>query len=785
MKTRKSLPVYFLLFIITVLTSISSAQELWPLNYDSGNIFSNTNNSQLLEFWEGTPKPVLDLWYVISLHITNKDKLVVNSSRGEKAIFDSNADNTAYIKNLNTDELMIRNNTIYTVKKYNQNWQEEQDGNVKLFQFNDRFGLVGSHDLKGVSSQYYLGKFTIARNGRIYLSAYLTDDEGYYYGFVVYVFDKEGKPENQFPLPQEAQNFRSLETDGLGNLVILPYSINQKVLIINPKGKTISSFDIPVNGSASFTSDIKLSESDTFLFSFGGTTEILETDNRGRKINSVYLDFPGFPPYTLIAVVRDSKGHYFVAHGGYNAAEISEFDSQGSYLKPVYPAPETDSNCEEERPKRAAGLFNICQGPEDSLLGIDAAEMAVRRVSMDGEILGSFPLSAYRSRPDRILMDSKERILLLYENGIDIYNIKGEFQRSYLSPDGKYNFDRAVDFALDQEDNIYILRAKFHDETHHVVILNSKGKPVGQIVKNDPDPYGGKETEDMAIDKDGNILIIWEDSSVKVYNKKGKKVDEILGAPFCDRIYTGPGGNIYMHSSFSEGFVITAPDKTRLAYTNDFTVSCIFEGSNGRLYLGGWDRTVVLNNLQRHYWRGEVAEVSGTLRAVKSPLIEADLYKSYVCLEGTDPLGNDFQAVYAGPWSGNSFKFKGIPLGSKVRIWINDYQTDLMKFKKPIASFTVKKTSQRRNFQVTPIPANYVLVRGRVLKENGSPIPGALVSSGKEKAVTGLDGSYCLSVPARKKQLISVEKTGITFKQQSQTVRVKDAHLLDVNFVSK
>ena len=780
MKKLNSTPTCLVFFLILALSSLTTAQDFWPNNYDEGNIFTVTNGRQLLEFWEGRPGEFPDFKEFVSIFLIDNNKLVANGYHGDKAVFDANGNNTAFLSSFRPYKLVTRNNSLYCIKMYNHNWQEVEDGDVKLLRFNDKLRLEDSVDLEGVNSDYYLSEYAITRNGHIYLTVHLIDDDGYNCDYAVYLFDANGNQLNYFQMPGEIEHPESVETDGQGNLVILTYL--DDIYIVSPKGKIIRSLNY---SGDDYITGIRLTRENTLLISYLFSKNVDEVSTTGTLIKTVALDIDDSVSSRVEVknVVRTAKGTYIAAYGDYRYARISEFDQDGSLIKHFYPSKNEEPA--QAAPKRAAGLVSICQGPDDTLLGVSAIDLDLHQVSMDGEILMSFNLPQDKRRPKAVKMDSKNRVLLLYNDRIDVYSPKGKFRRSYKSPSGDYKYNNAANFALDKEDNIYILRGIYHDYSHHVVVLNSKGKPIGQMFKNDPDPYAGIEVDDMAIDKDDNILILWQDKNIKVYNKKGKEIDEINRGPFIDRIFCGPSGNIYMICSFSEGLIITDPNKNRLAYTSDYIYTCAFEGSNGRLYLGGWDRTVVANNLQRHYWRGEVADISGKVRANKGSLIKADLYNTYICIEGTDPLGNHFQGICEGSWDGNQYKFNDVPVGSKVRIWIDNYQTDLMKFKKPLVNFSVKKAKHRRNFAVSTIPTDYVLIRGRIIRENGSPLQGVLISCGDNKVVSNRDGSYALSVPVMKRHEITVEKQGVTFQKESQRIRVKKADVLEINFTAE
>jgi hypothetical protein len=762
----------FMLFTVNL-----TSQDAKPSQGISGQLFTLENSTQLLEVWDN-----LGIFgsqgfsCSTDFHPLSKNELLGKTDNGSLFVCSTKGEILATLNNCSW-EISVSDGKIYSL----------QGTSVSVY--NNRLKLINSFVLNEIPSYYTISGFCVTGNGTIFVASYyFTPFSGGDYKITTY--DSQGK------LLKETRNLYAdalIPAKSNSAFAIIMGDQDSVVQELSPAGEEISRFSLQsdrkfdlkaISPTLQNTFIATLySYPDTYAYEFSQKGKLIREYSFETATGDQITDFGGVAKTSLNALYLPNKGP-----DGYR---ISKFNSRGKLVKHIF-------NGSQAKPspvpgfKRPDNLSDICQGPGRTLLGLDASAKIVYQFNANGKVLGSFQIPGKKSGDLRSFrMNSKEEIHILSGPKILVFSLSGKRLRT-IKPKGKYSFSAGRSLEIDSKDNIYILKEPENSESHFIVVLDPQGKPVKQIAKNlNPGfpflPY----VRDIAMDAYDDFFLYYSDGMVQKISGKGELKGYFQTIDRASSISIGPSGNVYICSNFGSRFLVVLDSSFNEIYRTDTTyqnTACFnpFEGPTGRVYVPYENgTTVVFNSLTSYSSSEEKATISGSHKALKGfdtyyPKYSDDL----VFIEGVDNKGNRFSS-FATLDESQKYSFANIPIGSKVKVWINHPLPETVKYKKPLASFTVSKTSHKVNFKYSAITDGSMTIIGRVVYNSGAPVHGALVRSGKSKAVSDLNGNFYLSVPANSTQRITVSKDGLNFEDSPRVVNVKNNDIFFIDFIEK
>ena len=768
-KILTALVSIFLLFNLTLISQDANS----PANI-AGQLFKLDDSAQLIEVWDNLGLfGDQDFSCSTDFYPLSKTELLGKTDNGYLFVCSTQGDILATLNSFG--KIGISSGNIYSLE------------GTRVSVYNNRLKLINSFVLNEIPSHYTISGFCVTGNGTIFVASYyFTPFSGGDYKITTY--DSQGK------LIKETKDLYAdalIPAKNNSAFAIIMGDQDSVVQELSPAGEEISRFSL---GSERYMKLKSVSPTlqntfiatfysypDTFTYEFSQKGKLIREYSFETATGEQITDFGGVAKTSLNALYLPNKGPE-----GYR---ISKFNSRGKLLKHIF-------NGSQAKPsplpgfQRPDNLTDICQGPGRTLLGLDAQGKIVYQFNANGKVLGSFQIRDKNSGEFRSLrMNSKEEIHILSGPKILAFSLSGKRLRT-IKPKGKYSFSDGSSLEIDSKDNIYILKKPQDSESHFIVVLDPQGKPVKQIAKNlNPGfpflPY----VRDIAMDANDDFFLYYSDGMVQKISNKGELKGYFHTIDSANSMSIGPSGNVYICSNFGSRFLAVLDSSFNEIYRTDTTyqnTACFnpFEGPTGRVYVPyGNGTTVVFNSLTSYSSSEEKATISGSHKALKGlgtyyPMYSDDL----VFLEGVDNKGNRFSS-FTTLDENRKYSFANIPIGSKVKVWINHPLPGTVNYKRPLASFTVNKTSHKVNFKYSAITDGSMTIIGRVVYNSGAPVLGALVKSGKFKAVTDLNGYFYLSVPANSTQKITVSKDGLKFENSPRDIKVRGNDIFSVDFI--
>lgn len=311
---------------------------------------------------------------------------------------------------------------------------------------------------------------------------------------------------------------------------------------------------------------------------------------------------------------------------------------------------------------------------------------------------------------------------------LDIFNKKGNH-----APDLLLNA-RDIQFGPDGLLHVY-------DEDDSVKVFGFDGN----FMKGIDLPSWSQWNKFLVIDKDGQYLV-----GGKLFNSKGKFLRQL--AECQDFNYRVSPGSSRFYRSLN---------------TYRSTESGLISQSYATaLDLKGVERSVIKGKLEfaplgRSRW---------------------DPARDLVYLEGTTPKGEKFYSAVEASGQSHSFSFRGIPLGSKYKIYTQHPLSDYCEYAHPEIRGTLDSKKEQIVFKTRLLPAGLIKVKGTVANKYGHPVQGVRVSSGSRHTYTNIHGGFVLALPESQDHTIAVSKDGYQFVKSTRTIQVEDHDYLYLSF---
>ena len=758
-----------LVFILVAFSACIQAQEAVKIQ---GTLFAPPADGRpVLEIWQ-QPKWDEKIGRPAMMAVNNNSEVIVWSENWHLVVLDQQGKILALKQNTPSCIATTRDDFIYGLFPVYEN-NKYRDIVLK---FDSRGRLQETINLNGIDA-HHNGRMLISSNNEFVFVDPVYQD-AYYYTTRIYRYDSNGQFISSWDLREKApeiiDQLRSfiITTD---DLLACLYNRDDKIYIFDLNGNVVRSFayDLAENDYPPF--DIYLNNKNQIVAYEAFTRYLQVFKTNGKTVKQFSLVNSPNPQISGHKLCFDAAGNIYLHE--FEPETISRFSPQGEFEKIVVNTNKltTPAALYEDRGPFSNKL--LTRADDGTIYGLDSTFESVNILSAQGNVLGSFKIPRQKYDPVEMNMTPDGNLAILYYNRLVFFSTKGkllDIWKDFADPGG---------FTIAPNGNIYIATRTYRDS--RLVCFRKNGKKKYSKLKYGEEEENFRYPSAIAYGPDGNLHILDNLATTKIYSKSGKFIRSVSLPTAYEKLSFDREGNYLLLAS--NHFAVTNTEGNLLDYhlhplfddlddiISDAAGAYIATNRSGH-------RLIRFNPSKVLIPRGTKTEILGTLKYTSEP------GPSYapslpVYLEATDKKGRKFFA-FSSISNGGNYQFYNVPLKSKYKIWCDDPHLVISKLKKPLLTGTLNKAAVK-NFRTASIPSGLVRIYGIAKTLAGIPINGVTISSGKYKAISGVDGRFLLHLPGNQAHTITASKEGYSFRNNGRKVILSLQDKLFVNFTSK
>ena len=766
-KLNSSVFIAFVCLIMAV--SLTAAQDI------RSNLYSPApDGKEVFELWQ-EPQWDETLGVARNIIINNEGEVIVWNDKGYMVRLSQQGKLLGLVHGYLPTPSFIKDNIIYagTVSSVNNRI-------IKLIKRYDSKGdFLDEIKLKG--GPKYPGNLInrTSDGGFVYWQSVM--DPMYEYVYIttmIYRYDKDGKFVAAWDVRKSMPNPGSYIGDfklTQENTLAAYHSHTKEVLFFDLEGNLVSRFTPETTSKLSYADKLYLRpDGNLMLFDYRDKyAQIYDLD--GNLKQRFRLRGQEKPDLT-VSLFFDRKGNIYTNNSDKHT--IAKFGPKGRFIKDiapndllVVPAKMLRSNTNQY-----CGEY-IDLGPDGNIYLLDRNRKQVNILNQKGVLQGSFKLpEGYYFLP-AMRVRSDNSIAMIFEYTINIYNKDGK------KIDEWQEIPHARDLDVASDDSVYVISMRWGET--HLVKFSKDGEILFDKMLWGEKDFQLKYPNSVAVSKNGEVHVLDGTDFIKVFSSKGdflRKVSLPFGAEGIefnkdDQYIVHNWGFIYILDQNGKQHQTFLGD--HFDYAND-----VAQNSQGRYFIPNFlDDHVLSFNVSKPFETNMPTGKINGMVDLKS-MNQTWMVPVNVYIQGKDPAGNDFYGMTETNNTGY-FSFSGIPLNSKYRIWTDQMVLGQHHLKKPMLKGVIKKEDNKKTFKSEATPPNYVSIFGIAKNKAGVPLNGVIISCGRYKTCTSLDGRYKLTLPGDSVYSLTAEKEGYAFKKDTRKITLATDDKLFVNFTEK
>lgn len=773
--------LFLALVMLCAPLNILVAQDELPLSVASGKLFQTEDNKSLTEVWDNSGligNPLTNKVY--DIFTLSSGELLLRTSTNHLFVMSKTGEILAIMYNI-TRHVAVMGDKIFTLEAENFDKYSSDDCNARILVFNNNLKLEKTVSIPGIPKSCVLDRLRIAANGDFIVLAY-DHHPSSKHNEVIYLFNNEGNPKNAIKDTDDTFQVGNILPDLSGNILAFA---NNSIVKFNSSGERIGSSKLPYDSNGASLVYVTSTPRNTALLSYADWPNdyVVEMSLSGTPIKKLSVKTPdGKGLKDVICIASCQEGKYYISHGDISKNELQVFSAAGYYQASLYPLTEEQLPGEVSKARRMSSFIDICEGNGGNLFALpEGSGRIFVKMDYNGKIRKTYnlPAEGYLN-PKDILSDSTGRILILCQTQLLIYDPAGDLLKTV-----KFDFSgsegSAYEFAIDNNDNIYIYRLPSRAETNCIHVFNSDGIKIKELIPEQNANYG----YDFAMDRDGYFYFINGNSALIKFSPAGQQVADLALPQFSSFVDVGPDGNIYISGT---GVDVFSPDFEQIARMGtELKINSprrVLKARNGKTYIPSKDTTTVINNYFPYSGDLPGATITGKHQAKGGLYIRHWMEPRAAYLEGIDNKGNRIFAI-SKLNDKDSYSFNNVPLGSRLNVWVDNFKADQVRYKRPVSTFKVSKASYRKSFKYSLIPPDKIIIKGRVFFKKGVPLAGALVKCGSDKAVSDITGFFSISATPDSLCEVTVFKNGVKFFQNEKEIQTGNHDYMYLDFLAK